>query len=47
MIGDKANNYRHKNWFSRQNSIDLHNPEFNNGAYFQVVVTPVQFLLSV
>jgi hypothetical protein len=47
MIGDKASNKSHKNRFSQQNSIDLHNLEFNNGGYIQVVITPVQFLLSV
>jgi hypothetical protein len=47
MIGDKASNESHKNRFSQQNGIDHHNLEFNNGGYIQVVITPVQFLLSV
>jgi len=47
MIGDKASNNRHKNWFGRQNSIDLHALEFNNGGYIQVVITLVQFLSRV
>jgi hypothetical protein len=47
MIGDKASNNSHKKWFSRQNSIDLHNLEFNNSGYIQVITAPVQFLLNV
>jgi len=47
MIGDKASNKSHKKWFSQQNSIDLHNLEFNYSGDIQVVITPVQFLLSV